>query len=64
MRVKFVADLFNIFNEQAVIRVNQNAEINGSPGTPNPDFLKPDRQDFADPYQIPFSARLAVRFEF
>jgi len=64
MRVKFVADLFNIFNEQAVIRVNQNAEISGSPGTPNPDFLKPDRQDFINPYQIPFSARLAVRFEF
>jgi hypothetical protein len=63
-RVKFVADLFNLFNEQAVIRVNQFAEIGNSPGVANPDFLKPDLGNFANPYQIPFSARLAVRFEF
>ena len=67
-RVKFVADLFNLFNEQALLRVNQFAEINNSPGTPNPDFLKPYLSGvpvvFPDPYQDPFSARLAVRFEF
>ena len=67
-RVKAVADLFNVFNEQKIIRVNQNGEIDGSPGTPNPDFLKPDAEDFhgtqGGPYQIPFAARLAIRFEF
>lgn len=67
VRFKFVADLFNIFNQQQVVRVNQNAEINNSPGTPNPDFLLPDLFDFHStegPYQIPFSARLGLRFEF
>ena len=54
MRVKFVADLFNLFNEQKVIRVNQFGEQNGSPGTPNPDFLKPALMQFADPYENPF----------
>ena len=68
MRVKFVADLFNIFNRQTVVRVNQFGEIGSSPGTANPDFLKPFLSgvpvDFADPYESPFNARLAVRFEF
>jgi Carboxypeptidase regulatory-like domain/TonB-dependent Receptor Plug Domain len=64
MRVKFVADMFNLFNEQAVVRVNQFGEQGGSPGTANPDFLKPALGPFADPYQNPFNARLAVRFEF
>jgi len=64
MRVKFVADLFNVFNEQRVIRVNQWGEISGSPGVANPDFLQPGLQQFADPYQVPFQARLAARFEF
>jgi hypothetical protein len=64
VRVKLVADVFNIFNQQQVVRVNQNAEIDGSPGTPNPDFLRPDLQDFANPYQNSFSARLGLRFEF
>jgi hypothetical protein len=63
-RVKFVADLFNLFNEQKITRINQFGEIANSPGTPNPDFQKPDLNSFADPYQIPFSARLAARFEF
>ncbi len=64
MRAKFVADLFNIGNEQAVVRVNQFGEQGGSPGVANPDFLKPALGQFANPYQNPFSARLAVRFEF
>jgi hypothetical protein len=62
MRVKFVADLFNVFDEQKAIRVNQWSQLNG--GVPNPDFLKPGLMQFADPYEIPFNARLAVRFEF
>ncbi len=32
--------------------------------TPNPDFLKPNLTDFSYPYQVPFYARLAIRFEF
>jgi hypothetical protein len=68
MRLKFLADLFNIFNEQKVVRVDQFGEQGGSPGTANPDFLKPglfgDPVTFPDPYQAPFSARLAARFEF
>jgi len=64
LRVKLVADLFNLFNEQRVVRVDQFGELGGSPGTANPDFLKPALGQFADPYQNPFSARLALRFEF
>ena len=64
MKAKFVADLFNLFNEQAVTRVNQFGEIGNSPGTANPDLGKPALGTFADPYQNPFSARLGVRFEF
>jgi hypothetical protein len=62
MRVKFVADLFNLFNEQKVTRVNQWSQLSG--GTTNADFLKPGLMQFADPYETPFSARLAARFEF
>jgi hypothetical protein len=68
LRIKFVADLFNLFNEQALVRVNQYGEVGGSPGTLNPDFQKPfltgNPIHFPDPYQDPFSARLAVRLEF
>ena len=67
-RIKLVADLFNLFNEQNLVRVNQFSEINNSPGVSNPDFLKPYLSGvpvvFPDPYEDPFSARLAVRFEF
>jgi hypothetical protein len=66
-RFKFVGDMFNVFNEQKLVRVNQDGEQNGSPGTPNPDFLKPDAQNFnlnRGPYQNPFSARLGIRLEF
>ena len=67
-RIKFVADLFNLFNQQNVVRVNQFSELDGSPGSSNPDFQKPYLAGvpvvFPDPYQDPFTARLAVRFEF
>ena len=39
-RLKFVADLFNIFNQRKVTRVDQNFELDST--TPNPDFLKPN----------------------
>ncbi len=32
MRLKFVADMFNLFNQQQIVRVNQNYEVNNSPG--------------------------------
>jgi hypothetical protein len=57
-RLKFVADLFNVGNQVAIFQVTQAEEVNGSPGTKNPDFLKPAS------YQAPFNARLAIRFEF
>ncbi len=60
--LKFVADLFNIGNQTRVLRVDQFYELDG--GTPNPDYLKPDNQSFSYPYQRPFNARLAIRFEF
>lgn len=61
-RVKFLADLFNIGNQTRVLRVDQYFDL--TPGTSNPDFLKPDNLLFSYPYQRPFNARLAVRFEF
>ncbi len=60
--LKFVADLFNLFNQKTVLRVDQNFELDST--TLNPDFLHPNTTDFANPYQVPFYARLAVRFEF
>ena len=62
MRLKFLADLFNIGNQTRVVRVDQLFDL--TPGTANPDFLKPDNQNFTYPYQRPFNARLAVRFDF
>jgi hypothetical protein len=65
MRVKFVADLFNVFNEQKIIRVDQFSQLTG--GVTNPDFLLPGLNQFhltSGPYENPFNARLAVRFEF
>jgi hypothetical protein len=57
-RIKFLADLFNVTNQVRPFTIIQAAEVNGSPGTPNPDFLK------TGSFQSPFSARLGVRFEF
>jgi hypothetical protein len=60
--VKFVADLFNLFNQKRLVHVDQNFQL--SKFTANPDFLKPNTVNFAYPYQVPFHARLGVRFEF
>jgi len=67
VNVKFLADLFNVFNTTWVQYPDQSAEINNSPGTPNPDFLKPGGYgggQIRDAYTRPFYARLGVRFEF
>lgn len=57
-RLKLGADLFNVGNRLVPYRVDQNIEIDGSPGTTNPDFLRPILET------NPFYARLQVRFEF
>jgi hypothetical protein len=64
--VKLLADLFNVFNTTFVQYVNQYGEIANSPGSPNPDFLKPGgiSGQGSFPYTRPFYARLGVRFEF
>jgi hypothetical protein len=66
-RVKFVADLFNLFNTKSVVRVDRYTDTGFLSGVtppiqPNPDFLLPTAQPGA--YQRPFNARFAVRFEF
>ena len=58
MHVSLIADLFNIMNSTKITTVQQFAEAANSPGTPNPDFLKPSG------YQAPFNARLGFRLEF
>ncbi len=66
-RMKFVADVFNLWNARRINRVNVYSDtgfVSGvvPPVQPNPDFLKP--QAVPNAYQRPFSARLAIRFEF
>ena len=67
VNVKFLADMFNLMNKTWVQYPDLAAEVNGSPGTPNPDFLKPGGNggsQIRDAYTRPFYARLGVRFEF
>lgn len=56
MRLKFVADFFNVTNTRKISRFNEFRET--SLGVPNVDFLQP--RTFHDP----FSMRLGMRFEF
>lgn len=62
MRIKAVADMFNIGNQTKLTSINTWTEL--TVGTPNPDYLKPGTNIFSYPYQTPFYARLALRFEF
>jgi hypothetical protein len=64
--VKFLADLFNVGNQVTPITFNQFAEIANSPGSPNPDFLKPSSSTNSayNAYTTPFRASLGIRFEF
>ena len=62
--LKFGADLFNVMNRSERYYVDQYKELDGSPGTPNPDFLLPTFHEVSTGYAPPFSARLMVRFEF
>jgi hypothetical protein len=61
-RLKFVADLFNVGNQTRLLQIDTWTQLDLS--TPNPDYLKPGTNLVAYPYQTPFAARLAVRFEF
>ena len=68
VNLKLLADMFDLFNQTWVNYVDQDAEINNSPGVVNPDFLKPGSSislsQIRDAYTRPFYARLGVRFEF
>jgi Carboxypeptidase regulatory-like domain len=55
MKLKFVADFFNVTNRKGVARINEFAET--SLGVPNVDFQK------ARTYHNPFNMRLGLRFE-
>ena len=73
-RVKAVVDLFNVGNQTRATAINTFTQLNGgvtnADGSPNlttinnPDYLKPGTNVFAYPYQTPFYARMALRFEF
>jgi Outer membrane receptor for ferrienterochelin and colicins len=56
MRIKFVADFFNITNTRNIRTVNQFREL--SLGVNNVDFLQPSS------FHDPFNMRLGMRFEF
>jgi hypothetical protein len=55
-KLSFIADFFNVFNNQAIRLVDQNFE--STAGQLNPDFTKPAS------YHGPFNMRLGLRFEF
>ena len=54
--VKFVADMFNVFNTRTVRQPQEFRET--SAGVPNVDFLQPRS------FYLPFNLRLGLRFEF
>jgi hypothetical protein len=67
-KLKFIADFFNIFNSQKLVRPDENAALdflNGIGNPPNPDFLKPrPLLGNVSAFHLPFNMRLGVRFEF
>jgi carboxypeptidase family protein len=67
-KVKFIADFFNLFNSQRVLRFDENNALDfvGASNPPNPDFLKPRATlgNISQGYHTPFNLRLGVRFEF
>jgi hypothetical protein len=62
MRLKFVADLFNVGDQTRLLFIDTWTQLNGT--TANPDYLKAGTNVFSYPYQTPFNARLAVKLEF
>lgn len=56
MRLKFIADFFNVTNTRKIVRPQEFAET--TIGVPNVDFLQPRA------FYAPFNMRLGLRFEF
>jgi hypothetical protein len=64
-KLTFLAELFNVFNQQRVLSYDQNTQLNA--GTVNPDFGKPISTILAGnppQFQAPGNVRLGIRFEF
>ena len=61
-RIVAIADLFNLFNLDQVLRYDERTEL--SFGVPNPDFGAVRSTPLQPGIQEPFQARLGVRFEF
>jgi hypothetical protein len=64
-RLTFLADIFNLFNEQRVTSYDQNTQLTYP--NPNPDFGKPVSTIFSGTppqFQAPRNVRLGVRYEF
>ncbi len=60
--LRFVADMFNVFNQKRPLYVDQWLELSG--GVANPDFLKPAANIYSNPWETPRYTRVAVRLEF
>jgi hypothetical protein len=62
-RLKFGVNLFNLFNQQRALYLDENLEL--APGSPDKDYRKPDGLLIrGNAYQSPFIAQLSARFEF
>jgi Carboxypeptidase regulatory-like domain/TonB dependent receptor-like, beta-barrel len=64
-KVTFVADVFNLFNQQRVLSYDQDTQLDA--GTVNPDFGKPVNTILSGnppQFQVPIQVRVGVRFEF
>jgi len=63
--VTLLADIFNLFNERLVLNYNQNTQLDNGPA--DPDFGKPISTILSGnppQYQVPFSMRVGLRYEF
>jgi outer membrane receptor protein involved in Fe transport len=64
-KVTFMADAFNLFNQQRITGYDQDVQLNA--GAPNPDFGKPVNSLLSGTppqFQAPRNLRVGVRFEF
>ena len=64
-RLTFLADIFNLFNQQRVLSYDQNTQLT-YPAS-NPDFGKPINTNLGGnppQFQAPRNIRVGVRFEF
>jgi len=64
-RVTLLADIFNLFNQRRTLNYDQNTQLANGPK--DPDFGKPISTILSGnppQFQVPFSMRVGVRFEF